>query len=146
MGLIGTLYEDSVVSVEAYKVDADNEAVTGAGVDMLGYSGVLFIGVVGKGEVATHSIKAQQDSDSAFGTAADLLGSAKSFASAVATCGQVILDIHKPQERYVRALLTVANLTTAGPALILAIKYGPVNKPTTNMAGELHVSPAEGTA
>lgn len=82
--MIKSIYHDTAVAVEVTKVDADNEVVTGAGVDMSGFEGVAFIAVVGKGEVAAHSLKAQQDTDSAFGTAADLAGTAKAFSSAVA--------------------------------------------------------------
>ena len=146
MSLLGTLFEDTVVSVEGFKIDGDNESITGAGVDMLGYSGVMFVAVCGKGEAAACTIKAQQDSDSAFGSAADLLGSSKAFSAAISTNGSAVLDIYKPQERYVRAIVAVPNLTTPAAVTIIAIKYGPVSKPTTNMAGELHVSPAEGTA
>ena len=146
MSLLGTLQEDTVVSIEGFKIDGDNESITGTGVDMRGYSGVMFVAIVGKGEVAACTIKAQQDADSAFGAAADLLGSSKAFSAGVETNGSVILDIHKPQERYVRPVVAVPNLTLPAAVTIIAIKYGPTNKPTTNMLGELHVSPAEGTA
>jgi hypothetical protein len=146
MSLLGTLYEDTVVSVEGFKINADNESVNGAGVDMLGYSGVMFVAVCGKGEVAACTIKAQQDSDSGFGTAADLLGSSKAFSAGVSTNGSAVLDIYKPEERYVRAVVAIPDLTTPAAVTIIAIKYGPTNKPTTQMTGELHVSPDEGTA
>ncbi len=143
--MIKSIYHDTAVAVEVTKVDADNEVVTGAGVDMSGFEGVAFIAVVGKGEVAAHSLKAQQDTDSAFGTAADLAGTAKAFSSAVAADGIAVLDIYQPQERYVRPLLTVANVGTARPAMIISIRYGARISPQVNV-GEFHQAPDEGTA
>mgnify|MGYP000877447474 CR=1 FL=1 len=143
--MIKSIYHDTKLTVLAVKVDADNETITGAGVDMSGFEGVAFVAVIGKGEVVTHSLKAQQDADSAFGTAADLAGTATAFATAVAADGMAVLDIYQPQERYVRPVLTVGNFGTARPAMILAIQYGAKVMPQSNV-GEFHQSPAEGTA
>lgn len=143
--MLKSIYHDTLVAVEITKVDADNETINGAGVDMKGSEGVAFIVVAGKGEVATWSIKAQQDTDSAFGTAADLAGTAKTFASAVATDGVCVLDIYQPLERYVRPVLTAPNVNTARPISIISIRYGARVMPQTN-TGEFHQSPDEGTA
>lgn len=143
---VHSIQEDMQPDVEAYKVDADNETINGTGVDMLGYQGVAFFAIAGKGEIATVSIKAQQDSDAAFGTAADLTGTSVSFATAVATCGFGFVDIKNPAERYVRCVVTAPNFTTARPITVLALRYGKHLLPETNADGELHVTPAEGTA
>jgi hypothetical protein len=142
--MLKSIYHDTRVAVMSLKADADNETLTGAGVDMQGYEGVAFILVAGQGEVASWSIKAQQDSDAAFGTAADMEGTATTVATAVATDAIGVLDIYQPQERYVRPIVTVPNIT-AVPAAVIAIKYQPREMPCTNV-GEFHQSPDEGTA
>jgi hypothetical protein len=143
-----SILKDSVVSVQTYK-SADNEALTGSGVDMKGFRSVAFIvGAAGGEDFSTWSVKAQQDTDSAFGTAADLLGTATAFATVASpsTDGVAVLEIREPTERYVRPVITVPNLSTAQVTFCIAIRYGADNLPTTNVTGELHVSPAEGTA
>lgn len=142
------ILKDTVVSIQTYKA-ADNETLTGSGVDMKGYRGVAFIVGAGGGEdFSTWSVKAQQDTDSAYGTAADLLGTATAFATVASpsTDGVAILEIVEPKERYVRPVITVPNVSTAKVTFCIAIRYGGSALPTSNATGELHVSPAEGTA
>jgi len=143
---INTFFEDTQPDIQAVKVDADNEAINGTGVDMLGYQGVVFFATAGKGEIGAFELKAQQDSASNFGTAADLLGSAKAFSTAVGTDGFAFLEIAKPDKRYVRPVLTAPDLVTARPVSVIAIRYGKNWHPETNSDGELQVSPAEGQA
>ncbi len=138
-----SIFHDAKVSVQVMK-SADNETLTGVGVDMAGYEGVAFIVSALKGEVAAFSIKAQQDTDSAYGTAADLLGTATAFSDAVGTDAVCVLDIYQPRERYVRPVVTVPDWT-AKPVSVIAIQYGAREVPVSN-AGEFHQSPAEGTA
>lgn len=143
-----SILKDSVVSVQTYK-SADNEALTGSGVDMKGFRAVAFIvGAAGGEDFSTWSIKAQQDTDSAYGTAADLVGTATAFATVASpsTDGVAILEIVEPKERYVRPVITVPNVSTAKITFCIAVRYGAEDLPTTNATGELHVSPAEGTA
>lgn len=145
--MFNVLY-DTVVSIQTYK-SADNEALTGAGVDMKGFRGVAFIvGAAGGEDFSTWAIKAQQDTDSAFGTAADLLGTSKTFSTVASpsTDGIAVLEIVEPTERYVRPVITVPNVSTAKIAFCIAIKYGAEELPVSGNVGELHVSPAEGTA
>lgn len=132
-------------TIQALKA-ADNETLNGSGVDMLGYESVMFIVGALKGEELTFSMKAQQDTASDFGTAADLAGTANSFVTDAYTDGLAILDIHQPQERYVRPVITVPNAATAKATFCVAIQYNPKNKPVANEDYEIHVSPAEGTA
>lgn len=143
-----SILKDSVVSIQTYKA-ADNESLTGSGVDMMGFRAVAFIvGAAGGEDFSTWSIKAQQDTDSAFGTAADLVGTAVAFSTVASpsTDGLAILEIREPQERYVRPVITVPNVSTPKITFCIAIRYGAEDLPTTNATGELHVSPAEGTA
>lgn len=143
---LNTIFEDTQPDIQAVKIDGDNETITGTGVDMLGYQGVVFIVTAGKGEAGNLSIKAQQDSAANYGTAADLLGTSVAFSTAIGTDGFAFLEIAKPSKRYVRPVVTVPNLTTPCPISVVAIRYGKNWHPETNADGEVHVTPAEGTA
>lgn len=138
------LRQFGLVTIEALK-SADNETLTGTGVDMQGYNSVLFIVGALKGEALTFSIKAQQDSASDFSTAADLAGTSVSFTTAVGTDGLATLEIVQPLERYVRPIVTVPNAAAATPTFCIAIRFNADVLPVSN-DGETHVSPAEGTA
>ena len=144
--LFHTIKDDMQPDPQVLKADADNEALNGSGVDMLGYEGVVFFAQALKGEIATFKIKAQQDSASNFGSAADLEGTEVSFATAVATDGFAFLEVRYPQERYVRPVVTVPNLTTPNAVSVTALRYGKGKRPETNADGEVHFAPAEGTA
>lgn len=142
--MLNTIYNDAKVSIQALKADADNETLTGSGVDMAGYDVVEFIFGIKEGDAANHSIKAQQDTASNFGTATDLAGTATTVAATVSAAGLGVLTIVKPQERYVRPIVTIANIT-AVPAFCVAIQHTARVSPVSK-TGELHVSPDEGTA
>lgn len=135
---------DCLITIEALKV-GDNEALTGAGVDMLGFTGVAFLVGALEGEALAFSIKAQQDIVSTFANAADIVGTATAFSTTIAAKGLATLEIHEPRERYVRPVVTVPNALVATPTFCIAIRYGPKYSPVTN-AGEFHLNPAEGTA
>lgn len=142
----GNIIEDMQPDLSLIKLNADNETLTGAGVDMLGYQGVVFFAAAQKGEVATYGLKAQQDDDVAFGAAADLAGSNVAFTTAIGTDGFAFLEIHNPTERYVRPKLVVPNVTTPTAVCVIALRYGKNWRPETNADGEFHEAPAEGTA
>ncbi len=139
-----SIFHDATIVPQVLKA-ADNETLTGAGVDTAGYEGVAFIAYALKGEALNFSMKAQQDTASNFGTAADLVGTATAFSTTVPADAHAVLDIHKPRERYVRPIITVPNAVAATPVACLAILYGAHTVPVGN-TGEFHLSPAEGTA
>jgi hypothetical protein len=143
---VNNIMESMQMDKEILDNAGDNETLTGAGVDMLGYQGVCFVATAAQGEAAALTLKAQQDSASNFGTAADLLGSSVSLATGISTDGFAILDVYLPAERYVRAAVVVPNVTTPVAVSVIAIRYGHDHTPETNSEGELHVTPAEGTA
>lgn len=143
---ISDFYSDAQPDIQFVKVDADNETVYGAGVDMQGYQGVIFLATCGKGESGTLTLKVQQDTASGFGSAADLTGTAKTLATTAGADGFGFVEVKNPQERYVRPALVVPNFGTARPISIISIRYGKQYLPETNSDGELHVAPAEGTA
>jgi hypothetical protein len=139
-----SILKNTKISIQSLKA-ADNETLTGAGVDMLGFDSVCFIPVALKGEALSFSIKAQQAAVSDYSDAADLLGTSVAFTTAIGTDGLSGLEIHTPNERYVRPLVVVPNATAATPTAVLAIQFNAKEIPQTN-AGEVHISPAEGTA
>ena len=120
--------------------------INGVTLDMQGFESVLMIvtfGVITGSAVTT--IKAQQDSASGMGSAADLLGTSQTIAD---TDDEKTFYIHlvKPQERYVRLVVPRA---TQNAASATYIQTGAKKAPTThgtNVAGETHTSPIEGTA
>lgn len=137
--------------INGHKVDlvalkaADNETLTGATLDMQGYEGVAFVAVALKGEALSFSVKAQQGAAANMSDAADLAGTATSFAPTITDDALTVLEVFRPQERYVRAVVTVPNAAAATPTAVIAIRYGARVAPVGN-AGELHISPIEGTA
>lgn len=127
---------------------AGTSAINATAVDMQGYEGVMFMvtpGTITSGAVT--SINAAQSTDNS--SFADLEGSGITIADD--DDNQVFwLDVYKPRERYVR--LEVARATqNAVIGEIYAIQYGARVMPVDNnvadtITGEVHVSPAEGTA
>lgn len=119
-------------------------------VDMKGFEGVMFIAAFGTIDpTAVTSVKAQQDTVTGMAGAADLEGSSISVAADDDDL-VVVLDIYRPQERFVRCVIDrgTANAVIDG---VIAIQYGPRKKPTTHDATtvvgtEVHASPDEGTA
>ena len=105
-----------------------------AAVDMEGFEGVMFVGIVGTvTEDGTVSLKASQSSDNV--NFNDLSG--------VVAAGDdedsdkfLVLDVYRPLDRYVRTTLTraVENSIYGGT---IAIQYGAHNKPTVHDASTL---------
>lgn len=124
---------------------AGTTTINGTEMDMQNFDGVLFI--IKFGTAATdNQIKAQQDVVTGMGGAADLLGTLV----AVGASDEVLwLDVYRPRERFVRMVALRGTSTTIDWGV--AIKYSGRKQPIDNavagtIAGELHVSPAEGTA
>ncbi len=138
--------ENAQLDIQKVDLDADNETLYGAGVDMAGYEGVVFILTVSKGEAATFALKVQQDTASNFAGAADLLGTSLDVVIATATDGFGFVEVKNPQERYVRPAIVCPNVGTARAISCVSIRYGYKYLPETNSDGELHVAPAQGTA
>lgn len=121
--------------------------VDSTGVDMANFEGVLFITSFGTA-AADNIINAQQSSDDgSTDTYGDLAGSAVGLAGA--SDEDQFIDVFRPVKRYVRC--HVERATSSTVESIWAIQYGarklPVDNTTSGtIAGEAHVSPAEGTA
>lgn len=132
-------------------VAAGTSAQNGSVVDMSGWDGVMFVAALGA-LTATQvtSLKAQQGQVSNLSDAADLAGTLVGPLADGDGNKCLVLDIYRPQERYVRP---VVNRATANAVIdgVIAIQYRgrktPVTQDTATIAfSEQHVSPAEGTA
>ena len=122
----------------------------GAILDMQGYESVMvvvhFATIAASG---VNSIKMQQDTAAGGGTMADLLGTSQSVA--VDDDDEIYwIDLVKPRERYVRIVMT-KDTTNACAESAIYYQYGAKKMPIDNtvtdaVSGEIHISPAEGTA
>ena len=124
---------------------ADRE---GAVLDMNGWDGVLIVaqfGTIAAGAVT--KLKAQQGAAANLSDAADLAGS--SIAVADDDDSKIkYLDLWQPRERYVRAVID-KDATNACAETVTYLQYRGKFLPSTHgtgVAGEAHLSPAEGTA
>lgn len=122
---------------------------TGAVIDMQGYDGVLMVFQFGTiAASAVTSIKAQQGAASNLSDAADLAGTAQAVADDADSKIKYI-DLYQPRERYVRAYVD-KDATNACAETVTYIQYrgriSPVVAHGTDVAGEAHRAPAEGTA
>lgn len=138
-----SFFTDTQPDLQIIDAAADQETLAGAGVDMDGYDGVIFLATVLKGEEATFTLKVQQDSASNFGSAKDLDGAEVEIDIATNTDGFGFIEVKKPQRRYVRPTLVCPNVGTAKSIAIVSIRYGKKYLPETNADGVLLVSPAE---
>lgn len=125
-------------------VAAGTTAVNGSTLDMQGFDGVLFLASIGTA-ANDNGIKAQQGQASNLSDAADL---ANTQVLSDGTKTDLVLEIYKPQERYVRVVAVRGTSTTVEAAW--AIQYCgaklPINNVTAAQVAELWASPAEGTA
>jgi len=122
----------------------------GAVFDMQGFEGVMMVVKFATiAASATTSIKAQQGAASDLSDAADLEGTKIPVADD--DDNQIfIIDLYRPQERYVRVVVSKDGSHAAAEDAIY-IGYGAHNKPVAltlanEVTYELHVSPDEGTA
>lgn len=120
-------------------------AVTSAIVDTAGYQGVVFFTSLSTAN-ATNTIKVQQSATNATDDMADLAGTSVSSGT---TDEDLIVEVHKPEKRYLQVVVSRGAATTVEN--IWACLYGnalgaSVNSVAGTQKAELHVTPAEGTA
>jgi hypothetical protein len=149
--MAGTLSFNQIITdmqpdLQIIKLDADNETLTGTGVNMAGYQGVVFFAAAQKGEIANYDLKVGQASDAALSDIADLTGTKVRFSTAVGTDGFGFVEVQNPTDQYVAPILICPNVTTPTAVCVIALRYGKNWRPETNADGEVHLSPAEGTA
>jgi hypothetical protein len=122
--------------------------INGDILDMQGFESVLVAVTFGAiTSTAVTSIKAQQGAASNMSDAADLEGTAQVIAD-TDDDKTFYIEITRPRERYVR-LVVDRGTANAVVASALYIQHGAAKQPVshgTNVAGESHISPAEGTA
>lgn len=144
--LLGTIEVQRVMNAVAAGTTDQNGTV----IDTMGYEGVLFVAAFGT-LTATQvtSLKAQQGVQSDGSDMADLAGTSVGPLDDADGDKVLVLDVHKPDERYVRCVVDrgTANAVIDG---VVALLYGPRTAATaqgaTVAAAEAHTSPAEGTA
>jgi hypothetical protein len=126
------------------------DTILSSAIDMKGFDAVIFL--VAFGAIAgtgAATVKAQQSHDNSADTFADLTGTGVAVGDTNDN-HVVLLEIVKPQERYVKCAVARATANVAIDSII-AIQTGPNKEPvtqdvTTIIASEIHASPAEGTA
>ena len=122
----------------------------GTVLDMSGFDGVVFIAALGTLTAsAVTDLRAQQGKLADGSDMADLKGTKVSLADDDDN-KLAVLDVYRPQERYVQCNIVraTANAVIDG---VIALQYkgrkAPVTHDAATVAGsELHVSPNEGTA
>lgn len=131
-------------------VVAGTSDVTSATVDMAvdnGYRGVQFcvpFGVITSGAVTT--VKVQESADDS--NWADLAGTSITVAD-TDDDKMVLIDIYRPGKRYIRCIVDrgTQNAVVDGIfALLYENNMEPVSQSADVVGGEVHVSPAAGTA
>lgn len=130
-------------------VAAGTSVQNGSVIDTAGYDGVMFVAAFGTlTATAVTGLKAQQGTQSGGGDQADLAGSLVSVPDS-ASNKLAVLDIGRPQERYVRPVVTrgTANAVIDG---VIAILYKGNKRPSVHdasvAASKNLQSPDEGTA
>ena len=106
----------------------------GAIVDMSGFNGCQFVGTIGTVGSTDDVTAFIQDSSSTGGTFAAIGG-----ATVTSTTGDsdkfFIIDVYKPQKRYLRTVSNISGVVEYGG--ITATQYEPSNVATTHSAGTL---------
>lgn len=147
--LLDLLKECSVERLSA-SVAAGQATTNGSSVDMQNYEGVLFIALIGSvTATGTFKMHAEQSLDDGASDPFADLESSEVDADSDDDDKMVAINVHRPQERYVRPVVITA---TADGEIdgILAIKYGPRKQPITQSASHVVAStsltsPDEGT-
>ena len=138
------LSRQKLIKVADHSAAATTDVTTSI-VDTAGFEGVVFFSSFGTAD-ATNTVKVQQNSSNQTTGMADLEGT--SVASGT-TDEDVIIEIHKPQERYVQAVFARGASSTLES--VWACLYGgddglAANSTAGTQVAELHNSPSEGTA
>lgn len=116
-------------------------------IDMSGYEGVVFFTSLGTA-AADNILKVQQNTVNSASGMADLVGTGVTSGASPSN-EDLWVEVHKPIERYLRAVVVIDTSSTCES--VWALRYGARNLPTDNttsgtIEGEVHVSPIEGTA
>jgi len=142
------LHESVDISSNVVATTAGTTPLTGTALDMSGYDGVLFIASFASAADG-NTILIQQSNDSS-GSPDDFspLAGTSVVTGTSASNETVWVNVYRPTKRYVKAVLARG---TSAAAACIALQYGAKSQPRTNVltgtiTGEVHLSPAEGTA
>lgn len=139
-------------SVDYTAASATSTDINGGILDMAGFEGVAFVALInGTPTSAGFLMKAEMGTSSSLstGNAVEIDDSAVNVTTSIAN-GILILDVYKPQYRYVRCVLD--RVTTDDiPDGVLAFQYGAGNAPVTHSTADLYTaeyanSPSSGAA
>jgi len=120
------------------QTDPDSTAV-----DMAGFDGVVFIGVIGTiTGTGTVTLAAAQSSDNSTFNA--LSGGSDAASGSADSDKLLMVDVYKPADRYVRTTLTRATANSVYGGTI-ALQYRARSKPTTHTAASLAGTPVQVT-
>lgn len=134
------LIHDILVTVEAGSTLSSTGRTSGATLDMTGYDGVMFIGIFDTSG-AGNGVYMQHGSATA----------ALEVTTGIADCANssiAILDVWRPNQRYVGGVMTASGLSAKRSRLI-SIQYGARNRPTsnaTNISVKITQQPTTGAA
>jgi hypothetical protein len=136
------LLEDTKITTFAPVATGTTTITQTTGLDTANFEGTLFI--IRLGSPATNNNIRIKQCDTVGGTYADLAGT---LVGNHATDNPLVVDVKNPKEQFLKYEVTRGTTTTIDT--IVAIQYGPRNKPTTQPSGtqsEMYHGPAEGTA
>jgi hypothetical protein len=101
---------------------SNNTQVNGAGVDMQGWDGVLFVLALGTIDAAV-DMGLFSDTTSAFSSATAITGAEIVQVPGTGDNQIVAIDLYRPSERHVRARVTVASGTTGAALSVTSMRY-----------------------
>ena len=136
------LTKNTKVTMVKVSQSSAGTAINSDSVDMEGYDGVVFFGVIKTANAANFANVAQSDDDSTFN---DLIGTKVVPGD---NDDSFMIDIDRPEKRYLRCEIDRGGANTV-VGDIYALQYKARKAPVTHGAtidSELHVSPIEGTA
>lgn len=124
--------------------------VNGSTLDMSEFEGVMFVLQAGTITDGNLSVKAAGGAASDGSDKADLAGTLTTITNAQDN-DVCVLDLYRPTERYITPVIVRGGATGAVVQGLVAIQYGPHNKPTVHDAttvatAKVVISPAYGTA
>ena len=124
---------ENVLITRVMAIQSDEQATQSTDIlDMQGFEGVMFVAhFADVDDTAVLTLQAQQDELNASGGMATLTGTA-TFTAAAADADDdcLVLDVYRPEKRYVRAQLVVAT-ANAIVASVIAYQYGARKVPVT---------------
>lgn len=142
------LSKDVKISVVLNHVVAGTTQQTSKVIDMQGFAGIVFVAVLGTVTTGSQvSLQVQEDIINPMNNAKNLLGGLASFTAGATDSNKALLvDIYRPKERYVQAIIT-PTVQNAEIAAVIAIQYQSAVKPTSIdtslIATALAISPDE---